>query len=644
MGDLTQDGRLISVSDFSLGKDTFILTHFDGVECISDIFNFELTMISENLNILPKSVVGRQVTVTVHGSYERSFHGYIRTFSHGEVTHHNMRQYKMRMVPWLWFLQKTSNCRIFQNKNTKEIVSQIFQDRGFSDFEFRSAGGLPREYCVQYNESDFDFISRLLEEEGIAYYFIHSKSSHKLILADQTDAYEEVAQTDLEYSSGSSTKLQITRWQHTHSYHKGQWSFSDYNFKEPKKKLYSNTRTTSEFADNPKYEHYEYAKMYDFSYGDDLVEIRLDAEEAAIDTIEGDSNCSSFFAGAKFKINKHECSSELGAYRITRVYHKAYDQSHLSDANKSCEYSNNFICIPAKVHFRPPKIHSKPKVVGPQSAIVTGPAGEEIYVDEFGRIKVQFYWDREGKLDENTTCFIRVMQVWAGAQWGASFIPRIGHEVIVDFVDGDCDRPIITGTVYNGKNRPPFDSKTKSGIRTRSTKGGSKPHCNELIFDDKKDNEQIFIHAEKDMDTEIENNETLTVENDRTKIIMHDENSTIENDRNKTVNNNQTEKIKHKKTIEVGDDHNEKIGKNMIVAVGKDLKEKVDDNHIETVKNDYKLKAKTIYLNADDRIVFKTGASKITMNSNGDIVISGKNIYENASTNVVMKANKITSN
>lgn len=670
MSNLTQDNRLISISDFSLGKDTFLLTAFEGNEYISDLFEFNIEVVSENLEIDPDAIVGKTCTVTVQNDHEPVFHGFIKSFTFGEIKSNHLRQYKMVMVPWLWFLSKTNNHRIFQEKNTKEIVSQIFNDLGFTDFQFRAEGGKKREYCIQHNESDLNFISRLLEEEGIAYYFKHEKSKHEMIIVDQKNAYDECLETDLEYSNGSSPNEQVTRWEHLYQFKKGQWSFNDYNFKDPAKNLYANTQTTSKFANNNKYEHYEYPGLYEPSTGSDLVKIRLDAEEASINTVLGSSDCSTFYAGGRFKLGKHATSSEKGDYVLARVYHKAYDASYFSGqgGNGGAGYGNNFVCIPADVHFRPEPVHKRPVMRGPQSAIVTGPSGEEIYVDEFGRIKVQFYWDREGQLDENTTCFIRVIQSWSGGQWGSSFIPRIGHEVIVDFLDGDPDRPIITGSVYNGKNKPPFSSKTQSGIRTRSTKGGTAANCNELRFDDKKDAEQIYIHAEKNMDTEVENNETLTIENDRTKHVMHDENSNIDNDRNKAVGNNQSETIGKNKTISVGDNHdetvgknatisvgkditvdiganhNETIGKNMTLSVAKDLTETISGKHAESVTKEYGLDAKSITMNAADQITLQTGKAKIVMKKSGDITISGKNITINGKGNVVVKSSKTSIN
>lgn len=693
MSKLTQDNRSIAISDFSLGKDTFLLTEFEGDEFISDVFEFSITVLSENLDVGPDSILGKTATITIIGEPDRCFHGHIKSFSFGEIQSNNLRQYRMVMVPWMWFLTQSNNHRIFQEKNTKDIVSKIFSDLGFSDFDFRAAGGKVREYCVQHNESDFDFVSRLLEEEGIAYFFKHDQNQHKLILVDQKNAYENVAESDIEYSNGSSPNAQISRWEHTHNYKKGQWSFSDYNFKEPTKNLFANNQTTSKFEDNKKFEHYEYPGLYDFNSGSELIKVRLDAEESDRDVVHGASECESFFAGGVFNLAKHATKAEKGEYILVGVHHSALESSYFSGSNQGGSgYGNNFVAIPSAIHFRPKLRHKKPYMQGPQSALVVGPSGEEIYIDEFGRIKVQFYWDREGKNNETSSCFVRVVQSWAGAEWGSSFIPRMGHEVIVTFLDGDPDRPLVTGSVYNGKNKPVYPSKTQSGIKTRSTKGGNASNFNELRFEDKKDSEQIYIHAEKDLDTQVENNETLTIDNDRTKHVKHDENSNIDNDRNKTVGNNQTESISKNKTITVGDNHretigknntisvgdshtetvaknasidigenqalnigknvtvgigeshDESIGKNMTISVGNNLTEEVAGQYRETVTKEYRLTAKKIAMEADDEILLKTGSAKILMKSNGDITISGKKVTVKGSGDVIVKGSSVKVN
>lgn len=639
----TQDNRYISL-ETPLGKDELLLTAFEGTEHISDIFEFTLTALSTNLAIKPEDLIGEEVTVNINTKIKKSFHGFINTFTFGEIQSHNMREYRFTMVPWMWFLSRTEGRRIFQNKNTKDIVTKVFNELGFKDFDFKAQGGKPREYCVQYGESDLHFVSRLLEEDGIAYYFKQEAKKHTLVLVDQKNAYEACAETNLTYSKGSTPDNEITSWKHDYEFRKGIWTLNDYNFKEPNKSLIAEIKTTSKFKNNTKYQHYEYPGLYDFGSGKDLVYMRMDAEEVAVNVIHSSSTCSSFYAGGMFKLEKHEAKDERGTYILTSVRHSAQDSSYFTGEGGNSHYQNSFTCIPSDVHFRPMHDHKRPVMKGPQTAVVTGPAGEEIYIDEHGRIKVQFIWDREGKKDEHSSCFLRVMQSWAGNQWGASFIPRIGHEVIVTFLDGDPDRPIVTGTVYNGLNKPVYSSKTQSGIKTRSTKGATAENYNELRFEDLKGSEQIYLHAEKNLDTRVENDETLTVDHDRTKTIKHDENSTIENDRNKTVNNNQTETIKKNKTIDVGDDHKESIHKNMTITVDKDLKESVKGKYLEDVTKEYGLHAKSITMNADDEITIKTGAAKIVMKSNGDITMSGKTINIKGSGNVVIKGSKVITN
>jgi type VI secretion system secreted protein VgrG len=668
MGQITQEHRLISITDFSLGKDTFVITSLSGSEYISGLFEYELELYSDNHQISPDKIVGKSATVTIQNDHKRCFNGFISSFTFGEVGPHNYRRYRMTMVPWLWFLTRTQNCRIFQEKNTKQIVTEVFNELGFSDFEFKASGGKPREYCVQYHESDFQFVSRLLEEEGIAYYFKHTDGQHKLILVDQLNAYEEVKETNLEYSKGNMPNTQIHRWEHFHKFKKGHWTLNDYNFVEPKKDLKTSAKSKSTFANNGKFEHYSYASLYDYGAGADLVKIRLEAEETFRDLVEGASDCSTFYAGGKFKLAKHDTAGERDNYILVSVRHYVTDASFFAGQEGQPEYYNEFVCIPAKVHFRPQPIHEKPLMKGPQSAIVVGPAGEEIYIDEHCRIKVQFYWDRDGKNDENSTCFIRVVQSWAGNQWGASFIPRIGHEVIVNFLDGDPDRPLVTGSVYNGWNKPVYSSKTQSGIKSRSTKGGTAQNFNEFRFEDKKGSEQVYLHAEKDFDTHVENDQSLTVEHDRTKLVKNDETSNIDNDRRKRVGNNQSETIGKNKTISVGKDHSESISDNMTITIGKNLMEKVrvdyteavdgnkkstigkdltesvKGNHAETVTKNYSLKAKNVQITAQDEISLKVGSASILMKKNGDITIQGKKINVKGSGDVIIKGSNIKEN
>lgn len=517
MSGYTQANRLLLIES-PLPVDELLLVSFEGDEHVSNLFEFQLRVLSGNHDIKPEELIGKPVTVTIQNEHKRTFNGFISKFSFGEVSAHNMREYRLTMVPWLWFLTRSEKRRIFQEKNTKDIVTGIFKELGFSDYDFRAKGGKPREYCVQYGESDFEFVSRLLEEEGYAYYFTQEGDKHKMVIVDQANAYHECKETNLTFSRGSTTDTEIIQWRHDYEFRKGIWTINDYNFKEPKKSLLETTNTLSKFANVKKFEHYEYPDMYDFGSGRDLVKARIEAEEVAINTIAGASSCSTFYAGGRFKLEKHEHAQEQGEYILLSVFHSVSDTSYFSGQDEGeTEYVNHFNCIPSSVHYRPPRVHRRPVMKGPQSAMVTGPKGENIYIDDIGRIKVQFIWDRDGKRDENSSCFLRVMQSWAGNGWGASFIPRIGHEVIVTFLDGDPDRPIVTGTVYNGDQAIPFKSKTQSGIRTNTTKGADKSsgHFNELRFDDKKGSEHLFVQAEKDYERNVKNNEKMTVGNNR---------------------------------------------------------------------------------------------------------------------------------
>ncbi|MDH5354103.1 MAG: type VI secretion system tip protein VgrG [Gammaproteobacteria bacterium] len=650
---LTQDNRLLSISS-PLGKDELLLTGFKGMESISNLFEFKIDVLSKNHALSPDQLIGKRVNLTVHDDQMTTFNGYISQFIYGEVKADNLRVYQLTMVPWLWFLSKTSNHRIFQNKSTKEIVERLFQDAGFKDYDYKAAACTSeREYCVQYKESDFDFVSRLLEEDGIAYFFVHSKDKHVLHIVDSRNAYEACKETDLDYSKGNQPNTQVNRWQHLYKYHKGRWSLNDYDFVFPTKSQLKTTASTSKYFNIKNYEHYEYGPYYDFSGLGDLTKKRIEAEEAPMDTIEGSSDCSSFYAGGKFNLKKHAAKQEQGSYIITRIKHKASDDSYLAGNASASEYSNDFACISDNVHFRPPLTRQKPLIQGPQSATVVGPVGEEIYIDEYGRIKVQFHWDREGRNDETSSCFIRVMQPWAGAGWGTSFIPRIGMEVVVNFFDGDPDRPIVTGSVYNGDNKPPFTSKTQSGIKTRSSKSGTTSHFNELRFDDNKDAEQIYLHAEKNLDIQVENNETLVVDVDRTKTIGNNESTSIGKNRDKSVGENQTESIGKNKSIDVGSNHSESIAKDKTLNVGDDHTESIGKNmSINIGDNLTESIGKKIYIEAGDQIVLKSGSASITMKSNGDITIKGKNISlqgagkinVKASSSVVIKGSKVSTN
>jgi type VI secretion system secreted protein VgrG len=548
MAAYTQEKRLLAVTT-PLGKDVLLLQSFTGQEELSRLFRYELTLLSEKEAIAAKDIVGKEVGWTVGRADKepRPFHGVVSRFSAGKMHGRTLREYKAEVVPWLWFLTRTADCRIFQNKTAPQIIEQVFKDLGFSAFKADLKGTHPkREYCVQYRETDFNFVSRLMEEEGIFYYFLHEKGKHTLVLADHKNAYKDCAEKEVIFSTGSTLPGHATRWEHEYEFRPGKYAQTDYNFETPSTSLNAQSTSIVPLPDNKKFEVYDYPGLYlQKGDGGELTKVRMEEEEADYDVVNGDGTCSTFNPGGKFTLKKHECSSEQGkGYVVTAVQHAARSTSYVTGGEQGEDYRNSFTCIPDSVTFRPARTTRKPFVQGPQTAVVVGPKGEEIYTDKYGRVKVQFHWDREGKKDENSSCWIRVAQNWAGKNWGIVFHPRIGQEVIVEFLEGDPDRPIITGRVYNAELMPPYDlpaNQTQSTIKSRTSKGGAAANFNELRFEDKKGSEEIYIHAEKDFNRVVENNDTLKVgfdkkdKGDQTIKIFNDQTLTIGNNRTTTV-------------------------------------------------------------------------------------------------------------
>ncbi|MGH6929847.1 MAG: type VI secretion system Vgr family protein, partial [Dongiaceae bacterium] len=513
---IKQAGRWIKV-DSPLGPDTLIPTYFEGDEEISSLFTYRLELISSMTSITPESVLGKDMTVHLFrpDGKTRVFHGRIVRFAAGSMWSHGNRRYHCELVPWTWFLTRTTDCRIFEDEKVPDIIEKIFGDLGFSDYDMSGVdkGKHPkREYCVQYRETDFNFVSRLMEEEGMYYFFKHEEGKHTMVLADKVSAYLDCEDKEVRFGASQDEKNAITRWQRGYSYKPGKWAQRDYNFKTPSDSLNTNKNTLLSVPQAQKYEMYDYPGLYiNKGDGDNVTTWRMEAEEAVYEICEGESDCQPFSPGYKIKVSNHECDDEEGkTWVILSTHHVATDYTHLAGEGAAPEYRNSFTCMPDSRLYRPPRKTPKPIVYGPHTAFVTGPAGEEIHTDEYARIRVNFHWEREDK----KSMWSRVSQSWAGKKWGTQFIPRIGMEVIVEFLEGDPDRPIVTGCVYNADYMPPYaltGNKTQSGWKTRSTTGGGSSDFNELRFEDKKGQEEVYFHAEKDFNRVVENNDTLKV-------------------------------------------------------------------------------------------------------------------------------------
>jgi type VI secretion system secreted protein VgrG len=575
----SQEGRLLAI-DTPLGKDELLLTGFYGREAVSRLFSFQLDLLSEKPDIEAKDIVGKPVTFAVYpGQSTRYFNGVVSRFAMGGMQINDLRFYRAEVVPWLWFLTRTADCRIFQNKTVPEIIQQIFKDSGFTDFKLALKGDhAKRDYCVQYRETDFNFVSRLMEEEGIFYFFQHDDGKHTMMIDDQKSAYKDCAEKEVRFYAGTIEESHLTHWEHQFEFRAGKWAQTDYNFETPSTSLMTRVNTVVKLPGVDKFEIYDYPGDYlKKANGDVLTKVRMEEDEVAHDLVHASSNCASFYPIGKFKLTDHPCSSEAGkSYVVTDIQHSASDDSYTPSARGDQDYKNTFACIPDSVQYRPARVTPKPVVQGVQPAIVVGPAGEEIHTDKYGRVKVQFYWDREGKKDDNSSCWIRVSQAYAGGGWGSICIPRIGQEVIVDFVEGDPDRPIITGRVYNAEQMPPFalpGDKVVSGLKSNSSPGGG--GYNEFIMNDTKGNELIREHGQFDKDSTIEHDLREHVLHDRSRDVTNNETILIGNDRTETVNGNEsltvhknrTETVDINETLSVGADRTRSVGANESVTV-----------------------------------------------------------------------------
>ncbi len=687
----SQDNRHISIST-PLGKDVLLLKGFTGQESVSRLFSFDLELLSEvNPAIDFDSIVGKRVTITVeHAHGKRYINGLVRRFSQG-AGDRTFASYRAEVVPWLWLLTQTADCRIFQNMTVPDIIQKIFKDLGFSDFKLNLVGSFqPRDYCVQYRETDFNFVSRLMEQYGIFYYFEHSDGKHVLVLGNTPDAELDCDPSSVTFHGATGATVAaddvVTELTMEQEIRPVKYTLNDYNFESPSTNLVASVGSVYPAVVNTKLEIYDYPGDYlKRNDGDALVKLRIEEEETQRSLLRGGGGCRQFVPGYKFKLTGHGRSSLDTSYVLESVAHFAAERGYDPGGGEGdFSYSNTFTCIPSKVPYRPPRVTPKPIVQGSQTAEVVGPKGEEIYTDKFGRVKVQFHWDREGKKDENSSCWIRVSHPWAGKGWGSVSIPRIGQEVIIDFLEGDPDQPIITGRVYNGEAMPPYGlpgGGVVSGLKSNSTKGGG--GYNELSMNDTKGTEMITLHGQYDMGSTIEHDLTAKVGNNHSETIGVDETLSVGNNRTRSVGSNESITVGSMRThnvginesitvgaaqevnigglqsitvgavrtvavgasqsVTVGMNHSVTVGSNQTVTVGKnekvqigvDLSEKIGGNHTEDVGKDRTVNisgkeslksGKTITVEAADEIVLQTGSAKIVMKKSGDITISGKKI------------------
>lgn len=542
MASFTQENRLLTINT-PLGPDVFLLLSFTGTEAISRPFHFHLELLSADFNIQAKDIVGKNVTWVVnHVDKEpRYFNGIVSRFGAGDRQVYEMRSYYIEVVPWLWFLSQTTNCRVFHEppRNVPKIIKTIFDEHGFTDYEpLPHPESYPdRDFVVQYRETACNFVSRLMEDAGMFYFFKHENGKHTLVMGDANTAFYDCAEREVMFSSGSMAQNHITSWKHQFEFRSGKVSYRDYNFETPRTDLLASADTLIDQPGASSFELYDYPGVYlTTDDGAGRSKLRMEEVEVAYQTVNGASGCPTFTPGGKFTLTEHPLDSEAGkGYVVTSIKHKATDVNFAANTGQA-EYSNTFTCIPDSVTFRPARITPKPALGGPQTAVVVGPAGEEIYTDKYSRIKVQFHWDREGKFDDKSSCWVRVASVWAGKGYGIINIPRIGQEVVIDFLEGDPDQPLVIGSVYNADQMPPTNlpqERMIGGLRSRTYPGGN--GYNGMLCDDTKSKEKVTIHAQHDMITTVEHDDTQTVHNDRTITVDGKHTETIKGDTSITI-------------------------------------------------------------------------------------------------------------
>ena len=575
---LDQSKRQIGI-DTPLGANVLVLRNFTATEELGRLFQIDAELLSENLQISFPQIVGQNVTIRLETiqAAPRFFNGHVRSFRQtGAVG--RLARYHAEIVPKLWFLTRSADCRIFQNKKVPDIVKEVLQERGITDIEDTLTASYPQwEYCVQYRETDFNFISRLMEQEGIHYYFKHAQGTHTLVLADGDSSHPTFpgyADMSFHQEGAGVVNLQgVKEWAMTQEVQAGSYVLNDYDFEKPKTSLKAPANIDRQNVE-ANHELYDYPGEYDkFDDGKRYARMRIEEVQSDFEIAEGSGDVRGVAAGFKFKMNSLTRSDQIDDYLVVSSVTRAESEGFLSGggASDSGAFSCSFTAVRAKTPFHPARLTPKPIIQGAQTAVVTGPKGEEIYTDKYGRVKVQFHWDRKGKKDENTTCFIRVAEPWAGKNWAIIFTPRIGQEVVVNFLEGDPHQPLIIGSVYNGDQMPPYTlpaNKTQSGVKTRSSLNGTPANFNEIRFEDKKGQEQLYIHAEKNEDIVVENNKTENVGNNEDIKIGNDRTETVGHDQSITVQNNDKLMVAMNQDITIGVKQSETIGTERTTTIG----------------------------------------------------------------------------
>ena len=657
----------------------FKVESFRVTEVLSAPFEMTLTVLSENHSITFEALSRKTGVLNIYGqglAMARQFNGSVSELSY-LGTGRRYSRYQITLVPQLWFLNQRQDCRIFQNKTVPDIIRDVFDDAGMSDYRFELSGQYQaKEYVLQYRESDHNFVQRLLAEHGLWFYFEHSDTAHTMVIVDSNDAIPELVSTPLNASyfgpmlfqshgGGVADKEHIFDLEKIHRALTSDVSYSDYNYLTPK----IPQNTAAQDGVNTDLKRFDYPGRYTSpDFGGQRIKEWMSEYRVDSDQVHASSNIMRLASGVSFEISGHPRSSINRDYLMFSVMHSGENpRVHEEEgADAPTTYHNQFVCLPRDVTYRAPKM-AAPVVDGPQTAVVVGPAGEEIYTDEFGRIKVQFHWDRYGQSDEYSSCWLRVSQSMAAPNWGAVYLPRIGHEVVVTFLEGDPDRPLVTGAVYNGLHNPPYElpeHKTRTVFRTQSHKAEG---YNEMHFEDENGQEMVYFHAQKKMRTKVLNNRYRDIGNDeelkvgrnqeneifgdrkedihghKTSVTKQTFKDRVEQDVTITYNANESKQVAGEQKLTTYENRKTLIGGNDSLEVGNDLDETIQASRSGNIGSDdtqgvgkhldvevsgstsLRSDGQTAIVSADE-IAVKVGFSGLLLKSNGNILLYGSDI------------------
>jgi type VI secretion system secreted protein VgrG len=685
-----------------------------GTEALSELFEYQIEVVSEIEEIDLKALLGETITLQlpIEGRPTRYFNGIVvaaaRLGSRGRFA-----SFKLTLAPHLWLLTRTRDCRIFQDSTVPEVVTKIFRSYGLTYREQLFFKQYRKwDYLTQYHESDYAFVRRILAHEGIYFYFGHREDGHDVVLADSEAAHEALPGFEIVPLVRPLEKGEVpdylSSWTARHGIQPDGITLGDYEFRlrgratllRSSQSVAAPKRAASDQDANRAFIHYSYPGHSTLAEndaeanasqcleeGERLARVRLDEQRWRHEVFAGEGTARGLATGHLFGIlNAHPGQQFLITSTTTSLRNSLFETG-ADAAGERCKITLQ--AIDSKTPYRPQR-QTKPTMPGPQTARVVGPEGHEIWTDKFGRVRIQLHWDREGEYDESSACWVRVAQPWAGNRWGAIFNPRIGNEVVVDFLDGDPDRPLITGSVYNADNMPPYSlptNQTQGGVKTRSSKGGNPDNFNELRFEDKKGEEQVYVQAEKDLDVLVKNDEAREIGHDRNKVVGNDETTRVDRNRTETVGGDETITITGSRAEEVGKDEtirivgsrsetvsgdedlsirggrSEAVGKDETVtidghrsvkvnrdeslavggsrmwAVEKDENGAVQGERIVSVGKGDSLRVGGAWvIDAGDHVIIKSGAASLTLKANGDIVLKGKNLFLDGGGKINVKA------